>query len=174
MHCRPATADDALDIAQVQVASWQVAYKGIVPDSYLITYTVEKRHQAWDLIIGRLEKTTSCLYVAEVDNQIIGFSRAGPASLENVEFDAELFALYATPEFYGTGVGMSLFKKCIEFFQHQNHQNFYCWCMADNKIGNNFYKKANGTLMDEKLKHREMSGVSLKEVMYAWKALPDL
>ncbi len=35
MRVRPATIDDARSIAELHIRSWQWAYKGLIPDSYL-------------------------------------------------------------------------------------------------------------------------------------------
>ena len=38
---RLATLEDARKIAEIQVASWQVAYRGILPDEFLDQMNVE-------------------------------------------------------------------------------------------------------------------------------------
>jgi hypothetical protein len=40
---RTATAGDAMEVAKVHVRSWQAAYRGLVPDSYLDALRPEDR-----------------------------------------------------------------------------------------------------------------------------------
>jgi hypothetical protein len=44
---RIATIDDAIDIAAVHVRSWQTAYRGMIPDDFLASQSVEKRLPMW-------------------------------------------------------------------------------------------------------------------------------
>jgi hypothetical protein len=44
---RRAVAGDARAIAEVQVAGWEAAYRGLVPDAFLDAFTVEVRTARW-------------------------------------------------------------------------------------------------------------------------------
>jgi hypothetical protein len=44
---RPATAEDAAGIAAVHVRSWQVAYRGQLPDALLDSLSVDQRTRWW-------------------------------------------------------------------------------------------------------------------------------
>lgn len=45
---RHATANDAAAIAQVHVASWQAAYRGLLPEALLVSLSVERRQRHWE------------------------------------------------------------------------------------------------------------------------------
>lgn len=47
MRLRIASATDVGRIAEVHVRTWQVAYRGQVPDEYLDSLSIEDRHTAW-------------------------------------------------------------------------------------------------------------------------------
>lgn len=49
---RPAETQDARGIARVHVETWQYAYRGQLPNSYLAGLTVEKREQLWKESLG--------------------------------------------------------------------------------------------------------------------------
>jgi hypothetical protein len=51
MEIRRAVADDARGIAQVHVKSWQAAYRGLLPQSYLDALSVEQREAFWVQVI---------------------------------------------------------------------------------------------------------------------------
>ena len=70
MEIRAATISDAYSIAEVQVAGWQAAYRGIMPDSVLDGLSVPKREEMWQRILAEQRFQ---LLVAEQDGRIIGF-----------------------------------------------------------------------------------------------------
>ena len=65
-HC-----DDARGIAEVQVRSWQAAYRGQIPDSYLDGLSVAKRELAW---ANNLRDRKGRVLVAE-ESTIVGFGQ---------------------------------------------------------------------------------------------------
>jgi len=44
---RRAVAGDAQAIAKVQVKGWHAAYRGLVPDAFLDTFTIKARTARW-------------------------------------------------------------------------------------------------------------------------------
>ena len=74
MTIRCAAASDAHDIARVHVSSWQEAYKGIVPSTYLDSLSVAERVTRWAEIF---ERGGSDTFVADESGAIIGFSTYG-------------------------------------------------------------------------------------------------
>ena len=44
---RPATVEDAAGIAEVQVATWRTAFRGVVADRALERLSVEQRTERW-------------------------------------------------------------------------------------------------------------------------------
>jgi len=131
--------------------------------------SVEKRTAAWEEIIKDLDTSKQFLFVAEDDNRIVGFASAGPARKTGLEFDGELYAIYADPEYYGQGIGKSMFEKCVDNLRHNNFSGFYCWVLADNKRGREFYKRVGGEIIEGQEVIAEMGGQKLKEIMYGWK-----
>jgi hypothetical protein len=49
MIIRPAGPEDALGIAAIRAEAWRVAYRGIVPDEYLRTLSIEQRSAQQEL-----------------------------------------------------------------------------------------------------------------------------
>ena len=75
MNIRRATANDAPMLAKVHVDSWQVAYRGIVPDSHLERFTYQRREEAFrQALAANLEET----YLIEDNDQAIGILTIGP------------------------------------------------------------------------------------------------
>ena len=59
---RKATVDDAYGIASVHVRSWQVAYRGHMPDDFLDRLDVEKRMNMWRALTQDSDKI---IFIAE-------------------------------------------------------------------------------------------------------------
>ena len=72
---RNAHSDDVRGIAEVHVRSWQAAYRGQVPDSYLEGLSVAKRELMWTEI---LKDQMRGVLVAEDEARIVGFASFGP------------------------------------------------------------------------------------------------
>jgi hypothetical protein len=72
---RRAAPADAGAIAGVHVASWQVAYRGLVRDALLADLSVDR---GWRERLGRPDDGASFTLVAERDGELAGFyDRAG-------------------------------------------------------------------------------------------------
>ncbi len=168
MKIRNAQLSDAFKIAQIHIASWRSAYKGMVPDDYLDKLSVEKRKRGWEEIINGLDASGQCLIVAEDKGEIVSFISAGAARKYNLEFDGELYAIYSDPAYYGHGAGTILFEKCTDYLKQEGFSNFYCWVLEDNKIGRRFYERIGGEIVGNQKETVEIAGKKLQEVMYGW------
>jgi len=76
---RRAEPRDAPAVARVHTASWQQAYRGLLPEEYLDSLSVEARTTSWAKTFSRLPRQTPTNLVAELDGQIIGFACVGPS-----------------------------------------------------------------------------------------------
>src|SRR4030095_1198510 len=72
VEVRKATAQDASGIAFVHVRSWQVAYRGHMPDEFLDGLDVEKRTHMWRELTGDPDKII--FVAADREGTIVGFS----------------------------------------------------------------------------------------------------
>src|SRR5258708_6075760 len=108
MQIRLATIEDAAGIAEVQVRGWHAAYHGIIPDSYLETFTVEMRTERW---LSILSEAHHPLWVAEEAGQICGWISAGASRDEDAGPETgELWALYVHPDRWRGGLGRALWS----------------------------------------------------------------
>ena len=94
VELREATPADALDIATVHVESWQVGYRGLIPDDVLAGLSVESREQRrrQTLSVPGLRGTL----VAVQDTAVLGFVSVG-ADREGDPTCGELYAIYLRP-----------------------------------------------------------------------------
>ena len=109
---RKATIEDAEDFVKVNTATWLTTYKGLIPDKIL-----EKRKLSMSTRITRTIKDiqeNNNIYVATVDNQVIGEMTYAYSRNENFLNSGEITSVYVLKEYQGLGIGKQLFLKGIE------------------------------------------------------------
>jgi hypothetical protein len=96
---RSATSIDAPEIASVHVASWLETYGGMVPDSMLVSISIERRMEFWKQVLDASDTHASTqVRVAEVDTKIVGFAACcaqRSAALKEKSYDGEIAAVYS-------------------------------------------------------------------------------
>ena len=167
LSIREARLEDAEDIGRIQIASWQSAYKTIVPEQHLKHMDLDAHTQRWadNLTDGQVGKVT---LMAEVNDNPIGFLTYGPARDENAGFDAELWAIYLHPDFYGQGYGRPFFDEAVKQVKAAGHKNMYVWALKGNTIGRRFYEKMGGVEIKGLIKTVTIAEDTLEEVAYGW------
>jgi RimJ/RimL family protein N-acetyltransferase len=104
MKLRRATPDDALALAKAHVDSWHGAYRGLVPDSFLGGFTVERRTKRFrESIAAGAEET----YVVEEDGEVLGFLTLGKCRDSDVDDNTtgEIWGIYLAPKHWRKGIG---------------------------------------------------------------------
>ena len=163
MIVRRAEEKDAEVIAQINVQTWQCAYKGIVADSVLEARKAdEKRIATWAGIIQSNERV---VLVCEYDGAVAGYLAAGPAR-DDYGAENEIYALYVKPDFQQKGIGSALIKKYKEVIQNQN---FYLYMLKKNERAAGFYLKNGGKVCEEFARHMTIGEQELEEVCYFFK-----
>ncbi len=162
---RPATLDDISGIAQVHVDTWRAAYAGLVPDEILVNMTYAERENLWQRIISQYADT-NFVYVAEVDEQIVGFVSGGPLRDDTPGYTSELFAIYLRPSTQGQGIGRQLVEALVSALIECGHESMLLWVFRDNPRARAFYEALGGQYVSEKI--FELGGQELAEVSYGW------
>src|SRR5215469_2498281 len=98
MLLRLAEPPDVIAVARVHVRSWQVAYRGLMPDEYLDRLSPEER--AAKYTFGSLDPSQPTTIVAAETGVIRGFATVAPARDPDVPRYGELFALYVDPDWW--------------------------------------------------------------------------
>lgn len=152
MEVRDATESDLPAVAQIHVASWQSAYRGILADAILDAATVEERLRAWRSW-ARVPGVQ--LFVAEREDAVAGFCRMGPArAIEGPPArHAEVTHLYVAPEATGSGLGHALFDHALRVARSLGHEGLLLWVLEENAKARRFYAShglhADGARHDE-------------------------
>ena len=172
MSVRYAESMDARGIAEVHVASWQAAYRGIFPDSFLDNLSTDNRETFWK---NFLAEDRSGLLVFEQDEIVIGFSSFGPSRDDDLNPDivGEIYAIYFDPQHWARGYGTMLVDKSLKELTQAGYSEITLWVLNDNQRAIRFYQKlgfkADGTEKEDTWK----DNITLRESRYRLTILPQ-
>ena len=169
MTTRPATPADAMDIAYIHVDTWQTAYRGMIPDSYLDTLSLAGRGNWWLSVLTDLNNPTFLFIAEDEQGQPVGFVEGGPQRNEKLPYEGELYAIYVLKEHQGKGLGRDLLLATARELCNRGINNMLLWVLKDNDPSRGFYEKLGGVLTGEQ--QFDLAGTTLTEVSYVW---PDL
>ena len=163
MLLRPATPNDAGEVAIVHVHSWQVGYRGLMPDEYLDALRPEDRAQRYTF--GSSDPSQPATIVAVDEGAIRGFATTGPASSTDGYQSGELYALYVDPPSWGFGVGRALIAAAREHLCRQGFTEAGLSVLVGNDRAERFYR-ADGWVSDGTRRVAEVHGLVVNEVRY--------
>ncbi|QFY42732.1 GNAT family N-acetyltransferase [Candidatus Methylospira mobilis] len=164
MNIRTAALSDARAIAQVHVYSWQQAYRGLVPDSFLDRLSIDKREVAWQKSIAR---GTPELWVAELGQEIVGWVAFGPSRDEDTPpFTEEVEAIYVLPTHWANGIGRALWLVARRRLIDSKFTAVTLWVLAENERAIRFYRAAGFSSGRCSERVFERNGKALREVRY--------
>ena len=111
MHdIRLATLDDVREIAGFQTEVWNETYRGLVPDDYLASTTVEVRAARWD---SRIRTGKRWVFLALTDGRLDGVVSAGDRRDGGTDPTLELMSLYVRASARDGGLGSRLLAAAI-------------------------------------------------------------
>ena len=144
MLIRKATKQDASVIAEINVKTWKVAYKGLLSDEILDKRCVtEEKVEYLKDAIG--SKGKIC-FVAEDNGEVIGYLDGGNSRYDDVPVEYEVYGFYVLPTMQRKGVGKALLDA---FKQEVNNEPFYLYALKDNQKARAFYIKNGGDELPE-------------------------
>jgi GNAT superfamily N-acetyltransferase len=138
MKVRAATVADARTIAEIHVAAWRTAYRGLMPDDYLAALSVDERTAMWSSGLSR--PSPSHLALAEVDGALAGFCIYGPTRDQEPPEVAEIYALNIHPDRWGKGAGRALCQHAYREAAARGHTSITLWVMTGNLHAQRFYE----------------------------------
>ena len=168
---RPAKPADAQAIARVHLASWRTTYRGIVPDAYLASLSVDQRTAMWANALARSGGGRSVHVAEDEAGTIVGFATGGPERTDHPSFRGELHAIYVLAEHQRQGLGRRLLLPVVVALIDAGITSLLAWVLADNP-SRRFYESLGGTPIAEQ--RIDIGGASLTEVAFAWPTLIPL
>lgn len=162
MNIAPATPQDAPGIASVHVRSWQAAYAGILGLEFLDSLSIERRAAQWQDILRKRESQT---LVACQPSGVEGFVSFGHWRDEHATPDqGEIWALYAKPEVWGTGVGRALLDVGVRELRSLGRHTVNLWVLSKNERGLRFYEAFGFKPVQGSSRFSELGGRRVEEV----------
>ncbi|WP_202971198.1 GNAT family N-acetyltransferase [Saccharothrix sp. ALI-22-I] len=170
---RRAVPDDAEGIARVHTTTWQVAYRGVVPDEFLAGLSWERRAEGWRRALAEPSGDGSTVFVAVEGDVVVGFTSVGPARDEDLrqrDF-LELHAIYVHPSVWGSGVGFGLLEASFADVGVSGVpgvsgvSGVMLWVLEDNPRARRFYERA-GFAPDGVTRTETVGGRELVELRY--------
>lgn len=150
VRIRDAGAEDALAVETVRIETWRTAYRGLLPDAYLDSLTVDAERRAQVMAAGH-----STTLLAEIDGDPVGMAVHGPSRDEDREGRYELYALYVDPRRWQCGVGTALLAACRDVTS--------LWVLEGNARARAFYGR-HGFRPDGSTKHELLGDAPAVEV----------
>lgn len=153
MIFRTATLEDAPQIAALHAESWQLHYRGALPDQYLDEIASQERLKVWT---ERLHQPTfrAATFLAEQDGVLAGFICM---QLDYDEYGTMLDNLHVRKTFHGQQIGRKLMKLGAEYTaKHANSVPIYLYVLTQNTKAIAFYEKCGGH-QQQKLADEEMT-----------------
>ncbi len=132
-NVRKARLSDIQEIALIHVQSWKSAFKGLMPDRYINSYTLVDRETEW---LSILDSGSESVIIAEENNKLVGFLSFS----KNVNF-LYLSKLYLCPSIYGKGVGCLLMKQLESDAQLACIDLIRLYVLDSNQSAIKFYSK---------------------------------
>jgi ribosomal protein S18 acetylase RimI-like enzyme len=165
MHVTRAELHDARAVAQIHVETWQTAYAGIVPDSYLSSLSVDEREQMWRETI---ERGSPELWVAKKSGAVLGWVAFGrsrdPATGAS---EAEIWAIYVSPAHWKSGVGKALWRRARAQMNLDGFKSVSLWAFPENLRAARFYEAIGFNADPSSTKPFSLGDSQLREIRYA-------
>ncbi len=160
---REAKVEDTDAFAKIHVETWQCAYRGQVPDSYLDSLSVEKRKTMWKESLLHPQPGTKH-FAGEIDGKVAGFCTVGNSRDEDADSPVgELWGIYVDSNMMGLGVGSALMKEGLKFLKSQGFKKATLWVLASNAKSIGFYEHK-GWKADGKTKTDHQKDFDLHEI----------
>lgn len=164
---RRAEAADAAQIADVHVRSWQVAYRGLIPQDYLDGLDAARLVDGRARHLSQLDWTRGGVLVAEGESELVGFANCCPSRDEDASQDrvGEIAAIYLAEQAWGKGIGRQLMTAALAHLAELGYQEATLWVLDTNARARQFYEAA-GFRLDGAVKVDDRGEFQLHELRY--------
>lgn len=159
---REARTEDAGCIGEIQVSSWQSAYRGLIPAEFLAALEAGRQAEKWRRIL--LEPETRVLVACEGE-RVVGFCSTIPSRDHDAGDSLEISALYLDPDCWRRGHGRRLCAAALCLARTRGCGSVTLWVLEDNLRARKFYESS-GFHADGAVKSEVRAGFLLKEVRY--------
>jgi ribosomal protein S18 acetylase RimI-like enzyme len=135
---RVAGPKDIRTLARIHVASWDVAYRGIMPDDMIAKTDLAYRIRDWS---RRLAEPDWPAFLMEVDGEAVGFYHitASPDADVDPRTAGHITSFHILPHLRGKGYGRTLMDHAMKEFSRRGLTQATLWVLEKNKPARQFY-----------------------------------
>ena len=147
---RAGVPEDVMAIADINVRSWQVSFRGYFPNEFLDSLNSRDREPfVLDVLTSG---PPHHLAVAVEEDQVIGFVMLGPPLDADVDAAStlELYSLYIEPERIRTGLGRLLMGEALRYLREGPWTSGVLWAPSAVERTCRFYEAAGWYVDGEK------------------------
>jgi ribosomal protein S18 acetylase RimI-like enzyme len=152
---RRATEHDVDAIVGLHARSWQVAYRGLVPDEMIDRVVSERAVRAERIraVVTDADGPRRAWVIVD-RGVVVGFSIVGPSRDPDAADDTgEVHTIYLHPDALGKGIGRALFERVTRDLRDQGFARAMLWVLEANARARRFYEAAgwafDGTIRDD-------------------------
>ena len=166
MELRPATIDDAEQIALLHADSWRRTYRGMMSDEFLDGDVAQDRRSVWQ---GRLNSPApnQRVIVAEDSGAIQGFVCIFGG--DDPTWGSFIDNLHVRLDVQARGVGRALMREAAAWAEaNYPGLGLYLWVMQANENAQRFYERLGGANRGAEV-HAGAGGGDAHVFRYAWR-----
>jgi GNAT superfamily N-acetyltransferase len=163
INIRPATVDDAEQMAALFMRCWLISLKDFAPDGFIDQFSHETQKQKYR---QRAIDPGWLMYIAEQGGNVLGMITARDNPSEPVIYQKEVRALYVDPDFQRQGIGELLLSKVFSVFKKHSIRNAMLWCIKANHRAGSFYEKHGGKKLEGINPPQEYA--AMPHLVYTW------
>ncbi len=140
MTLRRALPADAQTVGRIHVESWNVVYRGIMPDDVIARTDLAYRTRFW---ADRIADAEWPVYLIEEAGQGVAFCQMVPT--KDADDDAtrvgHITSLHVLPRLRGRGYGRALIDHVCDEFQRRGFAEVTLWVLEENRDARRFYEQ---------------------------------
>ena len=148
---RHATLEDAADLARMHRATWQAAYRDMLPGHFLQSLDTPELKSIWERDIARYREAGNHIMVADTGYGLQGFVMFGRGREGIIPPDTrpgyklgQIYSLYVMPDFLGRGLGKAMMKDAFDVLRGEGYTDVYLTTFEANTAAHKFYEKQGG------------------------------
>ncbi|GAB3847653.1 GNAT family N-acetyltransferase [Micromonospora andamanensis] len=154
-YVRPARPEDAAEIARIQLATWRVAYRRLLPRDVLDSLDEASLAERWDASVRRPPGDTHRVLVAveqAEQSYLVGFAASGPADAEALApnepaeaLGADVVAvtdLLVEPRWGRRGHGSRLLAASVDLWRESGFDRAVAWVFEGDQASRKFLTTA--------------------------------
>jgi ribosomal protein S18 acetylase RimI-like enzyme len=136
---RRAVGADAATIGRIHVESWNVAYRGIMPDDVIARTDLAYRTAFW---AERIADSEWPVFLLEKDDACVGFCQMVPTPDPDDDSSrvGHITSLHVLPHLRGRGYGRILIDHVFAEFQRRGFVEVTLWVLKENRDARRFYE----------------------------------